>query len=62
MTSCPCLFHDPGVVSPGPGGVDGPLRETGPLVGLFVTWVPGVDARSGDRPTERFQAIEDRAS
>jgi hypothetical protein len=35
-----------GVVSPGSGGVDGPLMGTGPLIGLFVTWVPGVDARS----------------
>ncbi|MGW4124423.1 hypothetical protein [Nocardia sp. NPDC004711] len=43
MTSGPCLTHDPGGVA-GSGGVDGPLMGTGPLVGLFVTWVPGVDA------------------
>lgn len=34
------------VASTGAGGVDGPLMGTGLLVGLFVTWVPGVDARS----------------
>src|SRR5690606_37384054 len=50
MTSCPRLFHDPG------GGVAGAwwrrrtAEGTGPLVGLFVTWVPGVDARSDDPP------------
>jgi hypothetical protein len=40
MTSFPCRSHDPGGGVAGIGGIDGPLIGTGPLVGLFVTWVP----------------------
>jgi hypothetical protein len=55
MTVSPSRTHDPGVVSPGLGGIVGPLIGTRPpaWVGLVVTWLPALDARLVTTTDER---------